>query len=117
MRSTTGGKMEPLNDQRGVGVCDGGVTLLEACVRVRRRVTADLHEHAEAGFQQIGEAARHVLHVGTLRPVGVEDLLQELPQEGPVEGLQRRQRQQHNNQSTRRRTEAPAQFVNTDTSV
>lgn len=81
---------------------------------VRRRVTADLHEHAEARFQQIGEAARHVLHVGTLRPVGVEDLLQELPQEGPVGGLQRRQ---HNNQSTRRRTEAPARFVNTATTV
>lgn len=74
------------------------MTLLEACVclRVRRRVTADLHEHAEAGLQQVGEAARHVLHVGTLRPVGVEDLLQELPQEGPVGGLQRRQ--QHNRQ-------------------
>lgn len=58
------------------------------------RVTADLHEHAEAGFQQVGEAARHVLHVGTLGPVRVEDLLQELPQEGPVGGLQGRSQTQ-----------------------
>lgn len=64
-------------------------------MHVRRWVTADLHEHAEAGFEQIGEAARHVLHVGTLWSVGVEDLLQELPQERPVGGLQRRR--QHNN--------------------
>lgn len=56
-------------------------------VHVRGWATADLHEHAEAGFQQISEAARHVLHVRTLRPVGVEDLLQELAQEGPVGSL------------------------------
>lgn len=94
--------------------CDGAVTLLEACVCmcVRREVTADLHEHAEAGFQQVGEAARHVLHVGTLWPVRMEDLLQELPQEGPIGGLQ------HNNTSVNPpSTETPAQFVNTDTSA
>lgn len=48
----------------------------------------DLHEHAEARLQQVGETAGHVLDVGTLPSVRVEDLLQDLPQEGTIDGLQ-----------------------------
>lgn len=61
---------------------------MNAALRQETRSRTDLHEHAEARLQQVGEAAGHVLDVGTLRSVRVEDLLQDLPQEGTVGGLQ-----------------------------
>lgn len=49
---------------------------------------SDLHEHAEAGFEQVCEASGHVLDVGAFKSVRVEDLLQDLPQERTIGRLQ-----------------------------
>lgn len=51
-------------------------------------VSTDLHEHAEAGLEQVGEASGHVLNVGAFMSVRVEDFLQYLPQEGMIGGLE-----------------------------
>lgn len=55
----------------------------------REQAGPDLHEHAEAGFEQVCEASGHVLDVRAFGPVGVEHLLQNLTQEGPVGRLQK----------------------------
>lgn len=67
------------------------------------RSGTDLHEHAEARLQQVGEAAGHVLDVGTLRSVRVEDLLQDLPQEGTIGGLRDKK-----HRATRQHPQTPA---------
>lgn len=54
----------------------------------REQAGSDLHEHAEAGFEQVCEASRHVLDVRAFGPVGVEHFLQNLPKERSVGCLQ-----------------------------
>lgn len=49
---------------------------------------SDLHEHAEAGFEQVREASGHVFNVGAFESVRVEDFLQDLPQERVIGRLQ-----------------------------
>lgn len=59
------------------------------CVCVCERVrTPDLHEHAEAGLEQVRESSGHVLDVGTLKSVGVENFLQDLAQERTIGRLE-----------------------------
>lgn len=54
-----------------------------------------LHEHAEASLQQVGEASRHVLNVGTFKSVRVEDFLQDLSQERTMGCLKDTNTKQH----------------------
>lgn len=49
---------------------------------------SDLHEHAEASFEQVREASGHVLDVGAFKSVRMEHLLQDLPQERTIGRLQ-----------------------------
>lgn len=55
----------------------------------RQQAWADLHEHAEAGFEQVCEASGHVLNVRAFGPVGVEHFLQKLSKERSVGRLQK----------------------------
>lgn len=60
--------------------------------------TSDLHEHAEAGFEQVSEASRHVLDVRAFTPVRVEHLLNDLLQKRMIGCLQKHQITQTVNQ-------------------
>lgn len=76
------------DETRQCVVCSGRSVKAARSPLQENRSGTDLHEHAEARLEQVGETAGHVLDVGTLRSVRVEDLLQHLPQEGTVGGLQ-----------------------------
>lgn len=49
---------------------------------------SDLHEHTEAGLEQVCETSGHVLNVGTFESVRVEDFLQDLSEERTIGRLQ-----------------------------
>ncbi len=67
------------------------------CVCVCVIVMSDLHEHAEAGLEQVCEASGHVLDVGTFKSVWMEDFLQDLAQERTIGRLQNTNQTTHLN--------------------
>lgn len=100
-------RSRPGNEGRHVTVCGRHLVKAELWVcdradaacepRAGLWATSDLHEHAEAGFEQVCEAAGHVLNVGTFEPVRVEDFLQDLPQERVIGRLQNTTAKNNNN--------------------
>lgn len=56
---------------------------------------SDLHEHAEASLQQVGEASGHVLDVRALVSLRVEGFLEDLSQERTICRLQNINNKQH----------------------
>lgn len=65
------------------------------CVCLCLWATPDLHEHAEASLQQVGEASGHVLDVGAFASVRVEGFLYDLSQERTIGRLQSINIEQH----------------------